>query len=279
MVPSPGLDVQIFITNYKPSPGSGPTTNLESEPYNPSQEILLPPSTVLHVSTPSVDMSDTENQSPITPDFDLEGFHTSEDDVLSLTNFEGDNESTLPGEDFLNQQVKIIGKARRAVLRKRRKQPPLKEEEDHASPKPRMYHYRLSRSLHGSEDTLFDNGSDADIYSRFLQEYLAPAEISNVAIDKQLHYAAKIQYPPAFIPKSFPRAFQRPRGRSNDESPLISSPTESNGYQPRLDVEEKELNDLLVVSEFARPGKPRIHRIVGDEVRGAEGSVVVACEC
>ena len=47
---------------------------------------------------------------------------------------------------------------------------------------------------------------------------------------------------------------------------------------PRLLVGSEELRDVARVSEFARPGKPRIDRILADEVEKSRGSVVVACE-
>ncbi|TRM56221.1 hypothetical protein BD626DRAFT_551656 [Schizophyllum amplum] len=46
---------------------------------------------------------------------------------------------------------------------------------------------------------------------------------------------------------------------------------------PQLHVEADELRDVARVSEFARPGKPRIDRILADEVERSKGSVVVAC--
>jgi hypothetical protein len=49
------------------------------------------------------------------------------------------------------------------------------------------------------------------------------------------------------------------------------------GDQLRLEVKEQEMRDVAVVSEQARPGKPKIHRILQDEVQRARGSVVVAC--
>ncbi|KAG8985432.1 hypothetical protein FRB90_004705 [Tulasnella sp. 427] len=44
-----------------------------------------------------------------------------------------------------------------------------------------------------------------------------------------------------------------------------------------LDMDEEELEDLAVVSETARPGKPKLDKILRDEVERAKGAVAVAC--
>jgi len=44
-----------------------------------------------------------------------------------------------------------------------------------------------------------------------------------------------------------------------------------------LEVDESELHDVSVVSEHARPGKPKLDRILADEVENSKGSVIVAC--
>lgn len=50
------------------------------------------------------------------------------------------------------------------------------------------------------------------------------------------------------------------------------------GPETRLDIDEQELEDIQVVSEMARPGKPKIDRILADETGRARGAVAVACE-
>lgn len=47
--------------------------------------------------------------------------------------------------------------------------------------------------------------------------------------------------------------------------------------EPRLDIDDQELEDIQVVAEMARPGKPRIDRILADEAGRARGAVAVAC--
>jgi hypothetical protein len=49
--------------------------------------------------------------------------------------------------------------------------------------------------------------------------------------------------------------------------------------EPRIEIDDQELEDIQVVSEMARPGKPKIERILADEVGRARGAVAVACTC
>ena len=53
---------------------------------------------------------------------------------------------------------------------------------------------------------------------------------------------------------------------------------ESVREQLRLDLDDQEVEDVGVVAEHARPGKPRLERILADEVERAKGAVAVACE-
>ncbi|KAH8116953.1 hypothetical protein DFH11DRAFT_1141658 [Phellopilus nigrolimitatus] len=45
----------------------------------------------------------------------------------------------------------------------------------------------------------------------------------------------------------------------------------------RFAVDAQEARDLQVVSEWARPGKPKLRRILADEVEAAKGRIAVAC--
>ena len=63
----------------------------------------------------------------------------------------------------------------------------------------------------------------------------------------------------------------------NSVAALLSETSEKE--QVRLDLDEGELADIGVVAERARPGKPRLDRILADEVERSKGAVVVGCEC
>jgi hypothetical protein len=49
--------------------------------------------------------------------------------------------------------------------------------------------------------------------------------------------------------------------------------------EPHLEIDDQELEDVQVVSEMARPGKPKIDRILADEQGRSKGAIAVACEC
>ena len=48
--------------------------------------------------------------------------------------------------------------------------------------------------------------------------------------------------------------------------------------QPPFEMDEQEANDVNVVSEHARPGKPKLDRVIADEVQASKGPIVVACQ-
>ncbi|KAG8790567.1 hypothetical protein FRC12_011533 [Ceratobasidium sp. 428] len=47
--------------------------------------------------------------------------------------------------------------------------------------------------------------------------------------------------------------------------------------EPVLEMDEDEAEDVGVVAEMARPGKPKLPRILADEVEKAGGEIIVAC--
>ena len=49
--------------------------------------------------------------------------------------------------------------------------------------------------------------------------------------------------------------------------------------QLRLTLDAQEVEDVGVVAEHARPGRPKLERVLAEEVERAKGMVAVACEC
>ncbi|KAF8843639.1 hypothetical protein BDN67DRAFT_1025275 [Paxillus ammoniavirescens] len=45
----------------------------------------------------------------------------------------------------------------------------------------------------------------------------------------------------------------------------------------RFEIDDQEATDVNVVSEKARPGKPKLDKVIADEVEASKGAVVVAC--
>lgn len=125
MIPAPELQVDIFVTNVKYTPKPAP--DLQRVPSDNTS--LAPPVPQFArqgspkgrpASTASVDSdyeSDAESfvdLSYYTGEFTEEsGELGHEEHVLDLTNFEGDDDTAMPGESQFNQSVKRAGKLRR----------------------------------------------------------------------------------------------------------------------------------------------------------------------
>jgi hypothetical protein len=58
---------------------------------------------------------------------------------------------------------------------------------------------------------------------------------------------------------------------------LLSSSPDGTLDSILFDISEEEARDIDVVAEHARPGKPKLDRIVADEVEQSEGSVSSVC--
>lgn len=58
---------------------------------------------------------------------------------------------------------------------------------------------------------------------------------------------------------------------------LLSSIPDGTHDSIHFHISEEEARDINVVAEHARPGKPKLDRILADEVEQSEGSVMVAC--
>lgn len=142
MVPSTELQIDIFVTNVKPTLINALAV---PSPFNPaamkSQEPLMPPIPQFLLDSarqPSTDKSaDVPEDITARSSFESEAepddlvdlsYYTSDaaqgegelgydEHVLDLTNFEGDDDTAIPGEAALNDAVKKEGRARRSFFR------------------------------------------------------------------------------------------------------------------------------------------------------------------
>ena len=53
---------------------------------------------------------------------------------------------------------------------------------------------------------------------------------------------------------------------------------EAAGRPLRLELDDREMDDVSVVAELARPGRPKLDRILADEVQRSKGALIVGCE-
>ncbi|KAL0946860.1 hypothetical protein HGRIS_013027 [Hohenbuehelia grisea] len=322
MIPDPGLEVNIFVTSAAPSlPRQLPSLSTrrrlpDADPRTPATaDPLIPPSPKFAEDArrsrrDSIDSivsgygSDTSHDSyidtsPVTPVFGDEDHDNSEvgpydNYTLDLTNFDGDNEVSLPGEDALNKRVQKTGKIRRAKSRKASmsagRQPQRPKRLPSPSPTRKERHTRGDQSLtsvdglltpswqrqpdhheHRSGDPRADSrtsGFDDDDTST-----LRPSSLSFTPI-AQKHLSMQDQYSPTGndspVKENQPMTSQSPFLGERDDAAHA-------GAMLKLFVDPREMHDVSVVSEHARPGKPRLDKILADEVESARGSVVVAC--
>ncbi|KAF9075255.1 hypothetical protein BDP27DRAFT_40649 [Rhodocollybia butyracea] len=360
MIPPPGLDVDIFVTNFKPPL----TKNIPSPQTEDSHRNLLAPSSAhTRSKAPSSPSEDNLYDSDGTNDFVDLSYYTSEfgdeeNDISSislserenytrdLTEFEGDNDESLPGERQLNRKVQKQGKKLRAKSRKLSKILNLKRDGDkivdvddvvimeeskkghrgNSSSLERHADAGVLAQLSGSEDESIDLGmrpvsmySPTDYPPRIVSPsssrsssplpFTAPEEhmlsFTDRTIPTSYHHQSDHSPPhspgspvPAQSPhapiKSSPLSNLPPLNTSSttkskrysEQQPLSAVSALSNIFsedihhaqaRPRLVVEAQEMRDVSAVSVKARPGKPKLDRILHEEVEMARGSVIVAC--
>ncbi|KAF9218400.1 hypothetical protein BS17DRAFT_798591 [Gyrodon lividus] len=367
MVPSSALQVDIYVTNFKPilmrppalPPLSIPTqTRFDPDPTITGEE-LQPPhprftrdnvarfrsdstgsveSNESHAS--DVDLSYYMGEYPVDPPVDdMNVAHQT--NILDLTNFDGDDDTALPGEANLTRKVKKEGKIRRSQSRKFGKVAEMMGNDDaravhilthslgqthahaqamaHVHPPPlASFHprrtLRLSALSAQSTDRLLpisplserptsatsemDGYSPLSLFSPYADSptrpKLPPGSEPPV-ID--LTPTVSLVTPPIACsePGSPTRSSQ---SYSDGKSEALSSRTvmtwqipmtktmnvhnaslasASSNPQIRFEIDEQEARDINVISEHARPGKPKLDKVIADEVEGSKGAVVVAC--
>ncbi|KAJ4487921.1 hypothetical protein J3R30DRAFT_865582 [Lentinula aciculospora] len=390
MIPSPGLDVDIFVTNFKPLL----TKNVSASPMNTDQGLAAPsPSYARSKGSFPEDLilydSDGADDTFVDFSYYTNSFGDEENDIgsiplserenytLNLTNFEGDNDESLPGERQLNRKVQKQGKKLRAKSRKLSRILNVKQDgdrvvildgmEDSNKQYRRHGHGNSSDSEPGSNALIFlqdskeSDDESVDLGARPVALY-SPTEYPPRLVGPNSPGSSRSSSPLPFIPEdpssstlTFPdqssSAFHlshdsratsspvSPKGRPVSanfssisrptspsthvpikSSPLVSLPPlntssldtgisssskrhsqpfsaisvamsdmytddthhspsapQHDQARPRLIVEGQEMRDVSAVSVKVRPGKPKLDRILHEEVETARGSVIVAC--
>ncbi|KAG2111597.1 uncharacterized protein F5147DRAFT_92393 [Suillus discolor] len=318
LVPSSALQIDIFITNFKPialkksdiPPLQVPQRPLfTSEPVR-SEDLQPPhpsfardsPSSFRSDSNDSLDNSDSdvdlsyytgESGDPMTPEEDIGLAHDSH--ILELTNFDGDDDTALPGEHNLSRKVKKEGKLRRAQSRKfsgektvRLLQPPSRPSNmqlaangvSAISATSGLSTNRLLPSSINSDKRWSEMSMDTfasptsmcgDSPTRGRQSTYHEPTFSLNGRSSQMGHAGPST--PRYSTSSW-------EGKSDAGSfrGLLPSSAPNGSLDPvQFDISEEEARDINVVAEHARPGKPKLDRILADEVEQSEGSVMVAC--
>ncbi|KAF9500837.1 hypothetical protein BDN71DRAFT_1380914 [Pleurotus eryngii] len=269
MMPAPSLDVDIFVTNPTTSlPKEVPTIGdieLPNIVFEDASESSHHPDETgrKRDSVSSVD-SDYHQDDYIDPNPDIttygdEGSTESGNTVLCeiytlyLTNFEGDQDVRLPGEAALNKSIRKSGKMRRAKSR-------LAKEGNGELVKPMP-------STSKGAITQFQASSPGGLLSPTWRTANQTAEsLKDTA------------YQPLSSRPTSPRHSPDPRLQQASPSPsnVFDGDSEAPPGALQILVDAREMHDISVVSEHARLGKPKLDRILADEVRMARGPVIVA---
>ncbi|KAF9815300.1 hypothetical protein IEO21_04663 [Rhodonia placenta] len=322
MIPASELQVDIFVTNVKPS-----LNRLSDMHYLPdSPDGLAPPvprfareeRNVLRKkrdrpsSIASIDDSDTDSfvdLSYYTGDFNEGGELGHEEHVLDLTNFEGDDDTALPGESQFNQTVKREGKLRRAasqsalaLLSKGKRKRPVEHPPMPTQMPPSPSTVRLvdySTSLEESSPTYEGSPNDGP-FEQDIGTLTSPHSGSSSTTVLSPDAPFPTSTPTLRLHESYPPGealsspssssgipmLARPRSTASHVSEysdagslaaLVAEIDTKGGDHLRLELDELEMQDVGIVAEHARPGKPKLDRILEDEVGRARGPILVGC--
>ena len=254
MIPAPELQVDIFVTNVKYAPKPAP--DLQRVPSDNASLAPPAPQFARHgtpkgrpSSTASVDSdyeSDAESfvdLSYYTGEFtEQDGELGHQEHVLDLTNFEGDDDTAMPGETQFNQSVKREGKLRRQASQRAANllNPKKKKRES------RSDHYPPTQ-MPGSSVRLVARDPSEDLASRSSQEEqraTLPSLQTDLAPSTS---AAKSPIGRPFSPTS-PLSMQSPHSTlapTPSTSTILAFPDPSNRDPKR----SSEVSSLFVLSE------------------------------
>lgn len=231
-----------------------------------------------------------------------------EEHPLDLTNFEGEEDSALPGEAQFSLSVKREGKLRRASTRRASIALTAKQRLASRTGPQQQFGQSSARLIDNRPqlpplaETRLSDEYDADtsartsavptptsavpLFSRELLDHTAnplsqfSQAPSKRMSDAQSHVSGR---------SSLTLGTHRPVSGYSQHSAwsdthsvaaLISQTDLGFGVRPeqlRLDFDERELEDVGAVAERARPGRPKLDRILADEVERAHGAIAVAC--
>jgi len=102
---------------------------------------------------------------------------------------------------------------------------------------------------------------------------------------------------PTKLPTTLPKRHSRLAPHTLDEVPLRAPPSPfgsrsdvesiysqmphtgvgAYGEEVKIEFDEQEIHDVSAVAEHARPGRPKLDRLLTEEVENARGSILVAC--
>ena len=302
LVPPESLQLDLFVTNFNPSVPLGYNDDGSSTFHGTldATSSTAPPSISegKGASESLVEDDDfIDDQIPDDDDVDL-SYYTGEynetgelgheEHRLDLTNFDGENDDRLPGETYLNRTLKKEGTIRRALTRKMRV--------------PRKGRYSLEgRPVSESRrrpDSLTSIAETSSLLDSLVQpprnSPAGPREVISARRQSShkstsLSLLPSVQHtpPPDDCDTSGTRDQFTDGSLDWDRKTVSSGHSKAPSLQPlireapkgvELELDGQEMRDVSVITEFARPGRPKIDSILRDESSRTSGRVVAACE-
>jgi hypothetical protein len=252
LLPADALEIDIFVTNISR------TVRQRHGPTNPPLvgQPLGPPTPNFayghgkHNSWASVSMeSEDDLRPPVTPSSTIYSIQEEPDlHPLDLTNFDGDDDSFMPGEAQLSYQVHKVGHIRRRETQ------------------------RLSKVLGDKGSRLPRGPIVPPSYAPVVQEYSSGSKgISS--------YKEEFSPYPSQAPSESPgHASTYYIASPASANPLLQFRPDAQMDTNGLQIEDEDARALMAISEIARSGKPQLDSILAEEVDRSEGAVGVACK-
>jgi len=214
-----------------------------------------------------------------------------EEHVLDLTNFDGEDDTRLPGETQLSHRLRKEGKLRRAKTRKSQGAILAKLELDTRAVETRS---QPTQSPFTSKHP--PPGFRSSTPPRELvHSPTASAGLRSPAPNDPLRPSSPMDGPFSPLsprPNSFLYADPGETSRTASPTPSTNTdaftvhdseayhshrPTRHSRTQSKFGMDDAEAEDVPIVAERARPGRAKIDRIVADEAGRSRGAMVVAC--
>ncbi|KAI0797925.1 hypothetical protein C8Q75DRAFT_708957 [Abortiporus biennis] len=324
MVHCPELQVDIFVTNAKPKLAKQVQLN-PPYPLDANDSGIFTPPVPQFVQESRMSMksmksarrhsdssigsvdSDTSNDSDVDLSYyagefnDAERDVEREDDILDLTNWDGDDDTALPGEAQLNLTVKKEGKKRRSYTRRTSMAVFAKEDLDRRNSSfvydgaPAPSQVRLVPQRQSSFVGVLEPITEHIRHANAARGPLSPPLPSASPNIEPPTPSTALTTPNSAIPllpvkpspPTSPTSMTRPMSTMSmtsqvsawsDSASLVALMSAAHAQEHiRLELDETELADISVVAERARPGKPKFDRLLADEVERSKGSIVVGC--
>ncbi|KAH8106959.1 hypothetical protein BXZ70DRAFT_915826 [Cristinia sonorae] len=340
LVPSSELQIDIYVTNAKPNPRKSmyrasmrlERLQTEEDEFAPPEpqfvregQTMSPRSSSDNASryTRPLSSMSTDSEESAGSDVDLSyyagdfleeehGAMGHEEHVLDYTNFDGDDESILPGEEVLNYSVRKEGKRRRSYVRRASMAIHSKDFEFRNSgysgysaafstrsgvpvPAASASAVRLvapSKSIAqlgavteniqesqllspSSPYSAIDTPGASSAATLLPQHPFPPSPLHMSTTAPESPRTSMTQLPTPSSPQTRDRRLSQASAMSSWSNHSLAALVQ--GADIRLELNEVELADISVVAERARPGKPKLDRILADEVERSKGAVVVGC--